>query len=180
MHGHGRIKSSTSTGRSTPVRHSVRNSEDQKVHAERTPEVPVPSENVETNKKPDLDLTSLRKIPSTVSLSATRPISPTAVTPVTPTLTTGASTATDDEDTDFQSAYSASPRGSYGSFDNFSSKNPDTSDSEAGTPTKSYLDDFARRSRDRASSTATAKATKSLTRASQDTVITASPRIPAR
>lgn len=118
-------------------------------------------------KKPELS--TLRKIPSTVSLSATRPVSPSAATPITPTLTTGASTTTDDEDTDFQSAYSASPRGSYGSFENFSTKNPDTSDSEAGTPTKSHLDDFARRSRDRASSTATAKASKTQPRVSQDT-----------
>ena len=163
-HSHGRIKSSTSTGRNTPVRHNARGSEDRTLVEDRlTPTVP----EKDGHKKPDL--ANLRKIPSTVSLSATRPASPAAITPVTPTLTTGASTTTDDEDTDFQSAYSASPRGSYGSFENFSAKNPDTSDSEAGTPTKSHLDDFSRRSRDRASSTATAKATKSQPRVSQDT-----------
>ncbi|TCD71538.1 hypothetical protein EIP91_008919 [Steccherinum ochraceum] len=175
--GHGRMKSSTSTGRSTPVRQGVRNSEDRNTIVEEVPRVVAP-EKEDSNKKPSLS--SLRKIPSTVSLSATRPASPTTVTPVTPTLTAATSTTTDDEDTDFQSAYSTSPRGSYGSFENFSSKNPDTSDSEAGTPTKSHLDDFSRRSRDRASSTATAKATKSHPRASQDTVVTSTPRISQR
>ncbi|KAH8100713.1 DENN domain-containing protein [Cristinia sonorae] len=163
-HHGGRVKSpnSTGTGRSTPVRHSAHNSEDRSTLTEK----PLPQRD-EAGKKPSL--ASLRKIPSTVSLSATRPATPSTMTPVTPTLTTGATTTTDDEDTDFQSAYSASPRGSYGSFENYSGKNPDTSDSDVGTPTKSHLDDFTRTSRERASSTATAKATKAPPRASQDT-----------
>ncbi|KDQ63546.1 hypothetical protein JAAARDRAFT_29564 [Jaapia argillacea MUCL 33604] len=58
------------------------------------------------------DMTRLRKIPSGLSITATRPISPSAPTPSTPALTPGVA-STDDSDTDFQSAYSTSPRGSY-------------------------------------------------------------------
>ena len=183
----------TSTGRSTPVRHNKRVSEDrksipieEKPEAEQTPtkekhvkqEVPIEEHKV--------SLPGLRRIPSNVSIGATRPPSPSAPTPITPSLTTATSTATDDEDTDFQSAYSASPRGSYGSFENFAVKTYDNSDSsEAGTPTTTggspdHLDDFGRTSRDRAMSTATAKDTKGrLLRASQDTV-TATPRLATR
>lgn len=191
------LSPTSTTGRSTPVRHGKRVSEDRK-------SVPIEEETSEVNQTPTkkekyikeedeaqpdqhkVDLPGLRKIPSAVSIGATRSSSPSAPTPITPSLTTATSTTTDDEDTDFQSAYSASPRGSYGSFENFAVKTYDTSDgSEAGTPTTTggspdHLDDFGgRTSRDRASSTATAKDTKGRLRASQDTVTTATPRIAA-
>lgn len=183
--------SPVSPGRSTPVRHAKRVSEDRKsVPIEEIPEVeqtpkkekPVKEEEAQAEKH-KVDLPGLRKIPSTVSLGATRPSSPSALTP---SLTTATSTATDDEDTDFQSAYSASPRGSYGSFENFAVKTYDNSDSsEAGTPTTTggspgHLTDFGRTSRDRASSTGTAKETKARLRASQDTVTTATSRLANR
>jgi len=192
------VTSPTASGRGTPV-HSARRSEDGKpifiekkdMKEEKT--IPIPEkkqQKVEEQPSSDthtLDLpgvrapSSLRKIPSTVSLSATRPPSPSLKTPITPSLTTGTNTTTDDEDTDFQSAYSASPRGSYGEFDNYAAKDYERSgsESESGTPTamdKDHLNDFGRTSRDRAASNATAKVTpaKSLLRASQDTVISQS------
>lgn len=127
--------------------------------------------------KQTLDLSNLRKIPSTVSLSATRPTSPSAYTPVTPSLTVGTSTATDDEDTDFQSAYSASPRASHGSFENYSLNTYDVNNSEQNISTEvsaSHLDDFGTITKGRASgasrpSTATGRERAS-TRASEDTV----------
>jgi len=123
---------------------------------------------------------NLRKMPSTVSLSATRPASPSAVTPTTPSLSLGAGVTTDDEETDFQSAYSASPRGSYGSFENFSVGTYPASDSEQGTPTrdnKARLDDFeplSVKGRERVSSTSTATDSKvrKSGRTSEETVIT--------
>lgn len=116
----------------------------------------------------------LRKLPSNVSLSALRPVSPSGSNiPVTPSLTTGASVTTDDEETDFQSAYSTSPRASYGNFDNYVIR-PGESNSEQGTPTyiaKEYLDDISPSNRERASSTATAKGPVGSARSSIDTPI---------
>lgn len=129
------------------------------------------------------DIHELRTIPSVASLTALRPDSPSVASPITPSLTTTTSIATDDEDTDFQSAYSTSPRGSYHSFENFAAKKFDSSESDSGTPTsadtrKGHLDD-GRNSRERASSTATAKDTMS--RYSQDTVTSpVNPPIPGR
>lgn len=116
---------------------------------------------------------SIHKISSNVS--ALRHDSPTnTASPITPSLTTGTSVATtDDEDTDFQSAYSTSPRGSYGSFENFPAMN-EVDESDVATPTtiaKEYVDDFG--SRERASSTATAKAVEKRYRADEGvTVVT--------
>lgn len=117
-------------------------------------------------------LESLRTDADLSGLGPGSPVSPTVITPITPSLTTATSNATDDE-ADYQSAYSVSPRGStYGSFERFS-VNTEGSDSELGTPTtKEYMVDMGRSYRDRASSTATAKDTKTRYRASEDTVVT--------
>ncbi|CAL1695802.1 unnamed protein product [Somion occarium] len=177
------------SGRNTPIRHGKRVSEDRKsIPAEEKKAEPVLAETKKQEIQPEkhkVDLPGLRKIPSLVSLNGTSPISPSDATANIPSLTTAASATTDDEDTDFQSAYSTSPRGSYGSFENFAVKSYDTSDSDVGTPTttggEDHLGDFSgRRSRDRASSTGTAKDTKSHLRVSQDTVMTATPRIATR
>lgn len=130
--------------------------------------------------KQTLDLPGLRTIPSTASLSATRPASPNMITPTTPSLSLGASATTDDE-ADFQSAYSTSPRGSYDSQDNVTVELYRGSDSEQGTPTKNVysLHDSIRQNRDRVSSTSTATEAKVRrdTGASVDTVLTARPTI---
>ncbi len=86
--------------------------------------------------------------------------------------TTGISAATDDEETDFQSAYSRSSRGSYSSLEKFAVRT-DESDSEVGTPTTEYMGDLG--IRERASSTATAKATNGRYRLSEDMVAKPSP-----
>ena len=108
----------------------------------------------------------LRRIPSGVSLSATRPVSPpvspSEVSATTPSLTPAVSATTDDEETDFQSAYSASPRESYGSFENGNGGKYDEDDT--GSLEKEDKDGFERHSvhtfaklqRERVSSTATA------------------------
>lgn len=159
-----------STGHNTPRRVS----EDSKPPVENSVSKATPPS---SNKEAGDTHRGLRTIPSVASLTAIRSDSPSAVTPITPSLTTTTSIATDDEDTDFQSAYSTSPRGSYHSFENFAVKTYDTSDSDGGTPTtaetrKGHLDD-GRNSRERASSTATAKATRH--RQSQDTVTSKPP-----
>ncbi|KAI0073132.1 hypothetical protein K474DRAFT_1692777 [Panus rudis PR-1116 ss-1] len=175
----------TTGGRNTPVKHSKRKSEDikpvpppekEKEEEKNTifPASPVKSSSEDSQaEEHTLKLPGLRKIPSNVSIGATRPTSPSVNTPVTPSLTTGAAT-TDDEDTDFQSAYSTSPRESQGSFENFAVKNHDEVDSESSTPTRAaaavqedHLGEFGRTSRD-------PKDTKSM-RVSQDTVMTATP-----
>ncbi|KAL4243513.1 DENN domain-containing protein [Abortiporus biennis] len=93
----------TDTGRNTPARMSeeVKSpvTEEHNHNAELSDDIP---EIPEIPEKQNLELPGLRKIPSTVSLSATRPTSPSAITPVTPSMTTAPSITTDDEDTDFQ------------------------------------------------------------------------------
>ncbi|KAI0814978.1 AEX-3 domain-containing protein [Irpex lacteus] len=172
---HDRIRSAASSGRDSPLRmkDTPRVEKRQEV-----PSSPIIVEHKEPSPEPAEDnkkqLPALRKIPSDVSISALRPVSPSASnTPVTPSLTTGASIATDDEETDFQSAYSTSPRASYGNFENNYAARPESSDSEQGTPTtiaKEYLDDFGTSNRERASSTATAKGPTSPTRVRGDTL----------
>lgn len=118
-----------------------------------------------------MQLSSLRTDADLSALGPGSPVSPTLVTPIAPSLTTATSAVTDDE-ADYQSAYSTSPRDSYGSFEHFSA-NTEASDSELGTPTtKEYVVDLRRSYRDRTSSTATAKDTKTRYRASEDTVVT--------
>ncbi|KAI0932188.1 hypothetical protein AcW2_000881 [Taiwanofungus camphoratus] len=139
----------------------------------------------DTPTKQTLDIPVLRRIPSTVSLSATRPTSPSMITPTTPSLSLGASATTDDEETDFQSAYSTSPRGSYGSFENISVRTYHASDSEQGTPTamdKYFHGDFHAltpqgRERNSSTSTATESKVRRDTTASGDTVLTARPTV---
>ncbi|KAF5390328.1 hypothetical protein D9757_002945 [Collybiopsis confluens] len=84
---------------------------------------------------------AVRKIASGASLSATRPISPSAVvTPSTPALSPGPHGTTDESDSDFQSAYSVSPRASYQEHD-------EPSDSEAeepSVPRSGFADDFGK------------------------------------
>jgi nicotinamide N-methyltransferase len=109
----------------------------------------------------------MRRIPSGVSLTATRPASspipPSEMAPTTPSLTPGVSTTTDDEETDFQSAYSASPRESYGEFDE-KNGNYEEPEDETVSLEKDHKSNFGQHSvsalsklqRERVSSTATA------------------------
>ncbi|KAJ3975339.1 DENN domain-containing protein [Lentinula raphanica] len=103
---------------------------------------------------------SVRKIASGASLSATRPLSPSQVTPSTPALSPGIHGTTDESDTDFQSAYSVSPRGSYHEYDQH---NDDPAViAESGLPVefgKHPTPVFVKPHRDRFSSTSTATAT---------------------
>ncbi|TFK77102.1 hypothetical protein BDN72DRAFT_909497 [Pluteus cervinus] len=116
---------------------------------------------------------TLRKISSGASLSATRPISPAELTPTTPALTSGGTIngTTDDSDTDFQSAYSASPRRrSYSSFDSHRGKAELSDDVDDALNVRHELEEeFGGKvqsgltvgsQRERASSTATAVATR--------------------
>ncbi|KAA1471484.1 hypothetical protein DENSPDRAFT_850258 [Dentipellis sp. KUC8613] len=77
----------------------------------------IPDEQLSDKEQMPRTSRELRKIPSSVSLSATRPASPALRTPTTPALTPAMTGTTDDSDTDFQSAYSMSmspsPRDSY-------------------------------------------------------------------
>ncbi|PSS37752.1 hypothetical protein PHLCEN_2v445 [Hermanssonia centrifuga] len=110
--------------------------------------------------------TSMEEVPVSRITSSPR-ASPNPLSP-----TTGISAATDDEETDFQSAYSRSSRGSYSSLEKFAVRT-DESDSEVGTPTTEYMGDLG--IRERASSTATAKATNGRYRLSEDMVAKPSP-----
>ena len=185
----------TGTGRSTPVRRGSGatatvttispkdasfSASESETKTEIAPEERRVRPHVVTSQQ-TLDVSTLRKIPSTASISA---ISPQAVTPSTPALTPGASAITDDEETDFQSAYSTSPRGSYGSFEHYGVKTYEHEEhSEQGTPTRAvgdHLDEFGThqdmslKSRERKFSTSTATNVRTharlTTRASDDTV----------
>ncbi|TFY80724.1 hypothetical protein EWM64_g3288, partial [Hericium alpestre] len=103
-----------------------------------TPTAPgeIPDEHISEKEKMPHNPQALRKIPSSVSLSATRPTSPSAQTPA---LTPAMTGTTDDSDTDFQSAYSMtpSPRESYGSFNDRRSV--------GGSDGSSDLEEFSKR-----------------------------------
>ena len=116
------------------------------------------------------DVVPPRRIPSNVSLRATKPasrpesppipISPSEIAATTSGRNTGVSVTTDDEETDFQSAYSASPRESYADYDGAKGDEDDTvvvnKDKIDGQKKRQSTSTLAKLQRERVSSTATA------------------------
>ncbi|KAJ4486134.1 DENN domain-containing protein [Lentinula aciculospora] len=140
----------------------------------------IPTPPVSTNRKPlsvktsgtstpthratsSREQSSVRKIASGASLSATRPLSLSQITPSTPALSPGLHGTTDESDTDFQSAYSVSPRGSYHEYDQHSVSDEERPGiTERGLPVefgKHPSPVFVKPRRERFSSTSTATAT---------------------